>query len=552
MARMEVMPMNMTELFTALLKLTLVAAWLLCKATYQAARLAAQLTAAALPPASSAATATLRALLAGGAWVAIGALLAVPVGEPAAVLAGAGGGAVIGGMVAVALFERGRAEAAAGRGAVALGTRPGSLGVARPHIVARASRVRHLAVFGATGSGKSTVLKNLALQDAAAPGRPGLLVVDVKDDLVADIAAALPPQRLDDVLLFDLADTAYPPAFNPLAGVPAAGRTLAAAELLSALKRLYAETWGPRLEHVLRMTLLTLLETPEATLLDITRLLTDPAYRAWAVAQVGNTAVRHFWEREFAAITGSRGSLANVESILNKLSVFAYPEVSNVLGQSRRGLDLRRAMDEGRIVLAHLPQGVLGEDAAMFLGALLVGKVQLAAQSRVTLPAPQRRPFYLFVDEFQNYATSAFDKLITEGRSMAVGVVAACQFREQLDPGLRLALEKNCAHALHCRLVDGRHRVVVQKLQEPEAVDALTLVRPLPPPHGRGADQLAAIRARSRSALARPRAEVEAELVLRLARGRVEPGDAVSMAPPAEPVGAASRRKEVADVRFYE
>src|SRR5262249_21480563 len=157
------------------------------------------------------------------------------------------------------------------------------------------------------------------------------------------------------------------------------------------------------------------------------------------------------------------------------------PEVTAVLGQSRRGLDLRQAMDAGKIVLANLPQGVLGEDAAMFLSALLVGKVQLAAQSRVTLAASQRRPFYLVVHEFQNYATSAFDKLITEGRSMAVGVVAACQFREQLDASLRLALEKNCAYALHCRLVDGRHSVAVQKLQEPDAVDAVTLLRPFRP-----------------------------------------------------------------------
>src|SRR5262249_30864980 len=154
----------------------------------------------------------------------------------------------------------------------------------------------------------------------------------------------------------------------------------------------------------------------------------------------------------YPAIIGKGGSLANVQSLLNKLSVFAYPEVRNVVGQTRLGLDISAAMARGQIVLAHLPQGILGEDIAHFFGALLVGKVQLAAQRRVQLPPAERRPFYVFADEFQNYDTSAFDKLITEGRSMGVGLVVACQFREQLPSHLRLSVEKNCAYELLCRV----------------------------------------------------------------------------------------------------
>ena len=156
-------------------------------------------------------------------------------------------------------------------------------------------------MFGATGAGKSTVIKNLVLQDVAAPQRPGLLCIDLKDDLVLDIAANLPQGRLQDAILFDPSDSLFPPAFNPLADVPPERRTLTAAELLSALKRLHSEAWGPRLEHVLRHTLLTLLETPGSTLLDISRILTDSDYREWASAHSTNFAVQQFWEREFPA-----------------------------------------------------------------------------------------------------------------------------------------------------------------------------------------------------------------------------------------------------------
>lgn len=544
--------MNTDDVTQAVIRLVWLALRLAARGVALLARALATITAQLAPRVNSRRAALWRSIAIIVLSAVLLALIFAVIAGGSAAWAGAALGVVSGGLAGRALLEQGRAQAWAAEGGVTFGRDQGRLGLARPHVVSRASRVRHLAVYGATGAGKSTVLTNLALQDAAAPSRPGLMVVDVKDDLVTTIARALPAHRLDDVLLFDPADTAFPPAFNPLAEVPPEGRTLAAAETLAALKRLYADSWGPRLEHVLRMTLLTLLETPEATLLDIARLLTDPDYRMHATEHVTNESVRAFWAREFPAIAGARGSLANVESILNKLGVFAYPEVRNVLGQTRRGLDLRAAMESGGIVLVNLPQGVLGEDAAMFLASLLVGKAQLAAQSRVTQAAQQRRPFYLFVDEFQNYATSAFDKLVTEGRSMAVGVVAACQYREQLDVRLRLTLERNCARALECRLVAGKHVITVIKLQEPEAVDAATLVQPLPPARMRGGDQLTAIRTRSRARLARPREEVEAAIAARYAgtagrTARGGPGDAAS-----DPTLAPSRRPAAPEARFFD
>jgi hypothetical protein len=451
----------------------------------------------------------------------LGLVLGASSGDATATVLGLLAGSSMGMALAFAVAGGGATAAKIASGQVVLGEQPGTFG-RKPFTIPRETRVRHLFVDGPTGAGKTTLLQNLVYQDALAPQHPGLLVIDVKDNLVGELAALLPPDRAADVLLFDPADTASPPAFNPLADVPAEGRTLAAAELLTALKRLHEDTWGPRLEHVLRMVLLTLLETPDATMLDIVRLLSDSQYRAWAVQHVSNFSVCQFWTQEFPAIVGVRESLTNVLSIVNKLGVLSYPEVRNVLGQTRRGLDLREAMDSGKIVLAHLPQGVLGEDASHFLAALLVGKLQLAAQSRVNLPSGQRRPFYAFIDEFQNYQTSAMDKLITEGRSMQVGLVAACQFPEQLPRELRLSIERNCAYALHCRLNEGRHLLEAVKLQEPNARDAQVFLAPLPPPAQRNTGQVRTVRARSRARLSRPRQEVELE-IRRIQSGQFAP-----------------------------
>lgn len=165
------------------------------------------------------------AVLTVGGWTITGGVLGAVTGEATGVLVGLGLGGVAGSLAGVGVFGRCHAQAQAAAGAVAVGERKGVVGVAQPLVIARETRVRHLAVFGPTGSGKSTVIKNLVRQDAAAPGRPGLLVVDVKDDLVLDIAAHLPEHRIGDVLLFDPADIDFPPAFNPLAGVAPEGRT---------------------------------------------------------------------------------------------------------------------------------------------------------------------------------------------------------------------------------------------------------------------------------------------------------------------------------------
>jgi type IV secretory pathway TraG/TraD family ATPase VirD4 len=392
-----------------------------------------------------------------------------------------------------------------------IGRRPGlfsSLYKVSPH-----AQLQHLAIFGPTGSGKSTLLTNLAVQNAALSYRPGFLLIDLKDTLALEVASFLPPNRENDVILFDLSDTAYPVAFNPLAGVRPDARTIAAAELVSSFRRLWGDTsWGARLEHVLRNAALTLLETPDATLLDIIRLLTEEQYRTWAVSHVANFSVRHFWDHEFTSIVGTRGSVANVESILNKLSIFSYPEIRNVLGQPETKFSLTDAMQQGKIILAHLPQGVLGEDASAFMASLLVSRVQLAAQRRVTLPHQQRKPFFVLADEFQNYDTSAFVKLITEGRSMAVGVLAACQFEEQLPSTLRQTMQHNCRLKLSCRYAHGAYTIDLVLLQQDPKSENPTLLNALPPPRKSVPQQLQFIQARARKSIAQPRHIVEEDI----------------------------------------
>jgi hypothetical protein len=495
--------------------------WQCYQASLFGVRYARKGTISAMPKPKAQQEAIRNAAIAAGAWtIGLGVVFVLFAGTVSGFLIGAIVGAAIGLYCALAVYRHGLQHAAAGGDAIQLGHTRDRYGLAVPVAIDRESRVRHVAVFGATGSGKSTALKNIVLQDAAAPERPGILCIDIKDDFALSLTEQLPADRQPDIVLFDPTDREHPPAFNPLADIDPKERALAAAELLGAFKRLYGDSWGsaPRLEHVMRHVLLTLVETPNATLLDINRLLTDAQYRAYALSHVTNFSVQDFWENEYDSIVGKGGSLANVASLLNKLSVFSYPEVRNVIGQTTRGLDFDQAMAEGKIVMAHLPQGVLGEDISSFFAALLVGKVQLAAQRRVQLAHRDRKPFYVFADEFQNYDTSAFTKLITEGRSMGVGLVVACQYREQLPSELRYAIEKNCAYALFCAREDKRYVIEVVKQQEPNAWDAERLVTALPPAGGRVPAQGVAVRNQSRALLSQPVQVVETAILARRER----------------------------------
>jgi TraM recognition site of TraD and TraG/Helicase HerA, central domain len=302
-------------------------------------------------------------------------------------------------------------------------------------------RRRHLALIGKTGMGKSALLQNLLLSDMQA-GR-GVALIDPHGDLAEAVLACVPSRRTNDVVLLDAADTTQPVAFNPLYCTDAAQRPLVAAGVLSAFKKLFADSWGPRMEHIFRNALLALLEVPGATLVSVLPLLTDQDFRRSIHGRISDPVVRTFWEREFAGMP-KRLQAEAVAPIQNKVGQFvSNPLVRQIIGQRRSTLDLRRIIDEGCILIVNLSKGWIGDDASMLLGSLLVTGLEQAAMSRADQMESDRRDFHLYVDEFQNFATESFATLLSEARKYRLTLTLANQYLAQMDEAVRSALFGN-------------------------------------------------------------------------------------------------------------
>ena len=292
-------------------------------------------------------------------------------------------------------------------------------------------RRRHLAVIGKTGMGKTTLLKNLIASDIEA-GR-GVALVDPHGDLADSVLESVPAYRTNDVVLFDAADRDYPLSFNPLACHHPEQRPLVASGVVSVFKKLHGDSWGPRLEHILRNGLLTLLEVPGSSLLSLQRLLSDTQYRKTVTRRLADPVVRAFWETEFAKWKPSFQAEA-VAPIQNKVGQFlSQPILRSIVGQSQSRLRLREVMDAGRILIVNLSKGKLGEDASTLLGALLVTSMQLAAMSRAETPEEDRLDFSLYVDEFQNFATESFATILSEARKYRLHLILANQYLAQME-----------------------------------------------------------------------------------------------------------------------
>jgi energy-coupling factor transporter ATP-binding protein EcfA2 len=380
--------------------------------------------------------------------------------------------------------------------------RQGRFLVSRPYTVTPPERLKHLVISGPTGSGKSTLVRNMVLRDMEAGA--GICVIDPKDDLIDGILPHVPESRVDDVINFDVTDTERPLGLNPFAGVAPEQRSLAASELIAVFRRYFADAWGARLEHVLRNAVLALLEVPSTTLLDVPRLLLDRAFLRWVVGHVENQAVREFLLVEYEEVLRRRSDA--VEPILNKVGPWlSYPELSAIMGQERSAFDVRQVMDRGQMLFVRIPQGAFGEDVSNLLGALVVAKVQLAAQSRVNVPVEARRPFFLYVDEFQNFATSSFTRILTEGRAFGLGVVCVNQYAEQLSRDLQLALARNAATFVKTSYRRGHYIAEVLRQEDADEKKPPVYVIKTPPPLPRGnADRADQVRAASRERYGRP------------------------------------------------
>lgn len=294
-------------------------------------------------------------------------------------------------------------------------------------------RRRHMYIIGKTGMGKSTLLENLVYTDIQ-KGH-GVAYVDPHGDTAEKILQWIPEHRIKDVIYFNPGDRNFPIAFNVLEKVDPEYRNLVASGLVSVYKKLWADSWGPRLEYILRYAILALLDSPDSTLLGINRMLVDEKYRKVVVARVLDPVVRAFWEDEFTQ-WNDRNLAEVISPIQNKVGQFlSNTMIRNIVGQRESSFSLREAMDQQKIIIMNLSKGRMGEDAASLLGAMMITKIQLAAMSRVDIPEEDRKDFYLYVDEFQNFATESFATILSEARKYRLCLTMAHQYIAQLEQG---------------------------------------------------------------------------------------------------------------------
>ncbi|MCK9438904.1 MAG: type IV secretion system DNA-binding domain-containing protein [Patescibacteria group bacterium] len=302
-------------------------------------------------------------------------------------------------------------------------------------------RRRHMYLIGKTGMGKSTVLENMIVNDIR--NGKGVAVIDPHGDLAEKIIKYIPEERIDDVVYFNPADMDYPIAFNLVEQVEPHLRHLVASGLIGVFKKLWADSWGPRLEYILRNAILAILDYPGSTLLGVVRMLSDKAYRKKVVAKIEDPVVKSFWEKEFAGYADKFASEA-VSPIQNKVGQFLSSSfMRNIVGQVKSSVDMRKIMDEGKILIMNMSKGRIGEDNSALLGAMMITKIQLAAMSRVDIDEGDRKDFYLYIDEFQNFSTESFANILSEARKYRLNLIMAHQYIEQLDERVKPAVFGN-------------------------------------------------------------------------------------------------------------
>jgi CxxC-x17-CxxC domain-containing protein len=302
-------------------------------------------------------------------------------------------------------------------------------------------RRRHMYLIGKTGMGKSTILENMIVADIRA-GR-GVAVVDPHGDLAEKVMQYIPAERVKDVIYFNPSDTEFPIAFNIVEAVDIKVRHLVASGLVGVFKKLWADSWGPRLEYILRNAILAVLDYPNSTLLSVIQMLSDKNYRKKVMAEVKDPVVKSFWLKEFASYADKFASEA-VSPIQNKVGQFLSSSlIRNIVGQTRSSIDVREAMDQGKILILNLSKGHIGEDNSALLGAMMITKIQLAAMSRVDIPEKERKDFYLYIDEFQNFSTESFATILSEARKYHLDLIIAHQYMEQLTDEVKAAVFGN-------------------------------------------------------------------------------------------------------------
>lgn len=307
--------------------------------------------------------------------------------------------------------------------------------------IKRDDRRKHIYIIGKTGTGKSTLIANMAINDMR--NKEGLAVIDPHGDLSEILLDFVPSHRLNDVCYLDPSDTAHPFHLNPLEVKNPEHRELAASGIVAIFYKLYSYSWGPRLEYILRNAIMTLLTKPDAILAELPELLTNRVFRQSIVENIQDQVLKNFWKNEFDVMS-EKMMIEAISPILNKVGQFVTsPTIRGILGHPRSTIDLEQIMNEGKIMILNLASGKLGEDNSALLGAMFVTKMQLAAMNRVMMKEEDRRDFYLYVDEFQNFATSSFIKILSEARKYRLCLSLSNQYIGQVPEEIQKAIFGN-------------------------------------------------------------------------------------------------------------
>jgi len=296
--------------------------------------------------------------------------------------------------------------------------------------IKRTDRRQHTYVIGKTGTGKTTMIHNMVVQDIA--NGEGLCVVDPHGEFVESLLRKIPKDRIDDVVYFNPSDPDYHVGFNILEVLDDSQKHLIASGLMSIFTKIWANVWSARMEYILNNAVLALLDTPGSTLLGITRILVDKDYRKRVVENIKDPVVKAFWVTEYETWREQYRNEA-IAPIQNKVGAFlSTPIIRNVVGQPKSTIDTFKIMNESKILLVNLSKGRVGEDNSQLLGAMIISKLQLSAMERIKIPEDERTDFYLYVDEFQNFATDSFASILSEARKYRLNLIIAHQYIAQL------------------------------------------------------------------------------------------------------------------------
>lgn len=302
-------------------------------------------------------------------------------------------------------------------------------------------RRKHMYAIGKTGMGKTVMLENMAIDDIRA-GR-GFAFIDPHGESAQRLLSFVPKERLDDVIYFCPPDIKFPIAFNPLEAISEEHHHLVASSILEIFKKIWPDVWSARMEYILNNCLMALLEYPDSTLLDIMRLLTDNDFRKKIVGSLKDPVVKNFWVNEYARYN-ERFQTEAIAPIQNKVGQFLTNTlIRNIIGQKKSSFDVRKAMDEGKILIVNISKGLMGESNSALLGAMMVTKIEQAAISRADMPESERRDFCLYVDEFQTFATESFADILSEARKYHLSLIISHQYIAQLPEPVKFAIFGN-------------------------------------------------------------------------------------------------------------